>query len=466
MIHIHEIKDDRLDKLFQNFETSMDYVSNLEYPIKLNNYGYFLRIALNILQKDNFDYLLNRLHCDKELERNEGGYSMEDLDNKNPKLALKDLIEYLANAELKIQVMSQNIKNGTLVADREDIDFLKDKMVRHVNILTSQELKKQLRDNVFKDKSIVFYSFNGTKDFDFYYHLPFNVHLILYPSEVSLYYKQIQRYRTELENELTSKDRYAICEIKYDPVKIIEVKVNPTLEEIIQNLDERSNREYENYKEESDSILDDLDEKIQYKIHFSNGKKEIIDSNETVFNSQNMLVKAHRIKTNDKIRIYLKEEIAENLLQIAVNEEPEIYGKIDKHSAIWKNALTMLRRQYGDNLYERLKQKGLRVLPTTVEGYFRGNRKFPMYNSDLRAILELNNQIECFGEINKTKRLYNSTMIALGRGIKQEIKQFLQKNTLGEILQKKKFTKETLQKFIEKDMPLLEVTKINKLSDE
>jgi hypothetical protein len=56
--------------------------------------------------------------------------------------------------------------------------------------------------------------------------------------------------------------------------------------------------------------------------------------------------------------------------------------------------------------------------------------------------------------IKKSKRLYNSTMIALGKGLKQEIKLFLKEEELGEILSKLKFTKETLRQFIDKYIPL------------
>ena len=57
-------------------------------------------------------------------------------------------------------------------------------------------------------------------------------------------------------------------------------------------------------------------------------------------------------------------------------------------------------------------------------------------------------------------------MIALGRGVKQELQQFLKNKTVGDILQKKKFTKETLQKFIDEYMPLLTITNKEEVGDE
>ncbi|MFN3782158.1 MAG: hypothetical protein ACK4SO_08280, partial [Candidatus Kapaibacteriota bacterium] len=49
---------------------------------------------------------------------------------------------------------------------------------------------------------------------------------------------------------------------------------------------------------------------------------------------------------------------------------------------------------------------------------------------------------------------YNSTMIVLGRGLKQELRFFLRENKIGEILQKRNFNESTLRAFVEEYMPL------------
>jgi hypothetical protein len=89
-----------------------------------------------------------------------------------------------------------------------------------------------------------------------------------------------------------------------------------------------------------------------------------------------------------------------------------------------------------------------------------------MFNTDLRAILKVAGKELLYEQIKKSKRLYNSTMIALGRGVKQELQQFLKDKTVGEILQQKSFTRETLHKFIDEYMPLLTITKKEEVSDE
>ncbi len=101
-----------------------------------------------------------------------------------------------------------------------------------------------------------------------------------------MYNKQLQIHTNQLEPELESEDRYKICSVKYEPIEEDEVKVSPTLEQIIERLDQRSNIAYDEYKNESDSLLDDLDEEITYRIILSNNSVVELGSNETVFDEK------------------------------------------------------------------------------------------------------------------------------------------------------------------------------------
>lgn len=480
-VNISRIQNRELNTSIQHFEHCMRYVSNLEIPIKLNSYGYFFRLALNAIQEKQFDYLLLRLKSNKELERNEGGY--EDFTDKNPKEALTNIILYLRKHNPKQNRLKQIIDNAkkdfVIVADREDADFLKTIKSRRCEIVTNTELKKLLKNDKIDNRTIVFYSFNGSKDFHYIYNLPNDIQLVLYKQEEELYLNQLHAYKKALETELTSRDRYDLCGIEYKPINEPEIKVSPTLQQIIERLEQRSNTAYDGYKEESDCLLDDLEEKITYRITFNDGSIVEMESNETVFNEKGALIKSCQLKISNKIRIYPKEQLAENLFQIAIEVEPDKFGQIDKYSALWQG---ILRKMLDDKnifpdkevLYSKLKQHGLRVLPVTIENYLSGKSKFPMYNSDLKAICTLADEIvpenttseTILSEIKKHKRLYNSTMIALGRGVKQELQQFLKDKTIGEILQKKNFSIEALQRFINEYMPLLTTTRIEEISDE
>ena len=150
------------------------------------------------------------------------------------------------------------------------------------------------------------------------------------------------------------------------------------------------------------------------------------------------------------------------MYQVAVETEPEIFGKVEEHSVYWKQLINELRIKFGDEiLYKKLKEKGLRILPNTLATYGRGFRKFPMYKNDLRAIfkqyfsdktdIEIDTLIK---PILKSKTTFNSTMIVLGRGLKQELRLFLRENKIGEILQKRNFNECTLRAFAEEFMPL------------
>lgn|GEM_PF-379522 len=480
-IEIVEIEDSLLATLFQNFERERSFVANLEYPIKLGSYGYYLRLAFNALQNDNFDYALYRLQTNKELEKNEGGYTLDFLSENNPKLTLKSLIQHLKNKTHKIHKIKElwELSNRKLViiADRQDVDFIKEQLKTTINVLTYTELKKQLKSDTLGSKTLLFYSFDGTKqEFDFIYSLTNNIKFVLYEQEHSLFKKQLQNYKLSIEDELISNNRLILSKIKYDPVTEPIVNISPTLEDIIKKLDERSQKAYDYYKDDGDSLLDDVEERVSYQIRLSNGDVVDLESNETVFDFEYKLIKSYRLKLGDKVRIYSREQLAEKLFQIAVDVEPEKFGKIEEHSLCWQEILKKIDNVFScrEYLYNELRKNGLKVLPATVDAYFTGKRKFPMYNSDLHAVCVLADRVmpegnfaqEMFPLLKKSKRLYNSTMIALGRGVKQEIQQFLKDKVIGEILKKKNFTREALQQFIDEYMPLLTIIKIEEVGNE
>lgn len=472
-IEIVEIEDNQFSTLFQNFERARSFVANLEYPIKLSGYGYYLRLAFNALQNDNFDYALYRLQTNKELEKNEGGYTLEFLSENNPKLALKNLIQYLKGKTHKIQkikeLWEQSNRKLVIVADRQDVDFIKERLKTTHNILTYTELKKQLKSDTLSSKTLLFYSFDGTKkEFDFIYSLTNNIMFVLYEQEHSLFKKQLQNYKSGIDSELTSNNRLALSRIKYDPIVEPIVNISPTLEDIIKKLDEYSQKIYDGYKEESESILDDSEEQITYQITLSNDNIVELENCETVFDEKGNLIKIFKLHKGKQIRLY-PEKLAENLIEIAIAEEPEIYGKIEEHSRFWKEALKKSEMAYHydrDSLYRDLKTNGLTVLPMTLDSYFNELPKFPGEAKNLQAILTLSNNSTKYTDILRSKKLYQGTAKVLGRGIKQELKQFLQEATLGDILQKKNFTTETLKKFIEEQMPLLTIIKIEEVGNE
>ena len=106
----------------------------------------------------------------------------------------------------------------------------------------------------------------------------------------------------------------------------------------------------------------------------------------------------------------------------------------------------------------------MKVLSSTVlNNWIYGKTKFPQSDKTLKAIYELSKDIRLgssVGMILKSKRIYNSTLISLGRDLKEEIKTFLIDGTTGEIIRKNKVSLEILRKTIDQQMPMKKIKNI------
>jgi len=464
MIEFLIIKDEPLNTLIHKIDESISFIKS-EFGIELKSYEAMLRIAFNSIQTDTFNNILERLEINRELERgldNAGGYTFEYLQNNNPKEDLKAIIVYLKTEKLKesklITHLQASQKKAIAIFDNYDLDIFKDKIRSYkIEFISYNQLK---RIDINK-KVIVFHSFNGKKDFDFIYNHYNDIVLIIYEHEYNLYQKQITLRKNLIEAEIQSADRLKICGIKYIEPQNLEFSISSTIDNIVNRLDDWGNRSYDEYKTECDILLDDIEEKVFYKIKTDKGNY-VLESCDTLFSKDGNFIKTFRVKIGEQIRIYPKAQLAENLYQVAVETEPEVFGKVEEHSKHWQEVINTLKRKYSiEQLHNSLKEKGLRVLPATLESYGKGVRKFPMFNNDLRAIFQFYYPDKTAHEIDvilkpilKSKTTYNSTMIVLGRGLKQELKLFLKEKKVGEILEKRNFDKNTLQTFIEHHMPI------------
>lgn len=464
MINFEIIYCDELNEHINKLDIKIAYIKS-NFNIELSTYGNIIRIALNAIQEETIDNLIERVEINKELERsldNVGGYTIEYIEDNNPKTELIKLLQFLKGNLPKQKRLFEYLKGVTkkeiIIADSNDIDFI-EQHIRNPRIktLSYAELKRA----EIRNRTLVFHSFNGKKDFEYIYNIGKEIVLIVYEQEYKLYQKQITLRKKIIEDEIKSDDRFKICGISYSNPLDEPVDISTIIESIVNRLDDWGGRAYDGYKNECDLLLNEIEEKIVYKISSKNSTF-FLESNDTIFNIKGDLIKAYKIKVGDRIRIYPKEQLAENLYQVAVETEPEIFGKVEEHSMFWKQLINELRIKYGDaNLHKKLKNYGLRILPATLETYGKGYRKFPMFNNDLRAILKLYYPSKDDSEIDvilnpilKSKTTYNSTMIVLGRGLKQELRLFLKENRIGEILEKRNFNTNTLKAFIEEFMPI------------
>lgn len=472
MINFRNIPSTEIDEFIKKLDEKISYVES-EFGFEIKSYGHILRIALNTIQKEALENLIERVEINKELENelDKQGYSIDYLDDNdnNPKKEILAILCYLKENLPKQKILldflnSERFKNPVAIFDNNDLDFIGQHITnKTIELVTYSALKKMDVQN----KVLIFHSFNGQKDFDYLYNLDSEVKLVVYKQEKNLYYKYLDQRKKIIETETKSNDRFKISGIEYMDVRDNVTNVSSTINSIVSRLDEMDNRSYEGYRNESDLLFNEIEEKLIYRLT-SNKEILILESNDTIFTDKGDLIKTYKIKVGDKIRAYPKEQLAENLYHIAVETEPDIFGKVEKHSNEWKEKIRELRRKFGnDLLYKKLKEKGLRILQPTLDTYGgeRSLRKFPMYNNDLRVILNLYFQDKPEIEIDtilkpilKSKATYNGTMIVLGRGIKQELRLFLKEKEVGEILQKRNFNKETLQNFIDEFMPIYTIT--------
>lgn len=467
MINFRNIPSNELVNFIKNLDEKIAYV-HTQFGFELKSYGNILRIALNAIQQETIENLIERVGINRELENgldNAGGYSVDFLNENNPKTELLAILHHLKENLPKQKVLlnflnTETDKRMIAVFDNNDLDFI-GKYIKNkkIEIVSFSALKR----TDIQNKVLVFHSFNGQKDFDYLYNLENEIRLVVYKQEKNLFHKYLDQRKKLIEAETKSADRFSICGIEYKEVRDNVTDISSTINGIVSRLDEMSGRAYDGYKNESDLLLNEIEEKLIYKVK-SDITTFYLESSDTVFTDKGDLMKSYKIKIGDKIRIYPKSQLAENLYQVAVETEPDIFGKVEEDSKYWKQIIGELRRKYGnDLLYSKLKEKGLKVLQNTLDTYGgeRSLRKFPMFKNDLRAIFKLYYQDKSETEIDtilkpilKSKTTYNSTMIVLGRGLKQELRLFLKENKVGEILQKRNLNATTLQTFIQENMPL------------
>ena len=263
---------------------------------------------------------------------NAGGYTVDYLNENNPKAGLLETLCYLnenlPKQQALLKFLNETDKKTIAVFDNNDLDFVaRNIRNRKVEVMPFSALKKA--DT--KNKVLVFHSFNGQKDFDYLYNLDNEIRLILYKQEKNLYYKYLYQRKKLIEEEIKSKDRFKICGVEYNGTRDSVTDISTTINGIVSRLDEMNGKAYEGYKNECDLLLNEIEEKLIYKVT-SNRATLFLESNDTIFTDKGELMKSYKIKVGDKIRIYPKEELAENLYQVAVETEPDIFGIVEEHA--------------------------------------------------------------------------------------------------------------------------------------
>jgi len=484
MINIIKIEDVELNNLLNKYEQSLFYLKNPPFFIEnLINYSLFINRLLKTIQGKNdslYDEIMNRIDFNRDFEEQllNHGNSVSDIPpDYNSKLCLFNLAQKLKDENKKSKMLldkiSQNLfsyKKTVIICNSFDEIFINDYLnysgmidVDNIRVIRFRKFmrKKELEYSEF---FILAYSLDGFRDFEFYHNLPCRINLILYDREIELYKDCLNKYKRNLENELLKEDRYFISGLIYDKPPDLPLTLSQSLQNIIDNMTNLSNREFDELKDDPDIHNTEI---LEYTIEYEGlYELDILKSSDTVFNHLNQLIRVSRLQIEESIRVY-NLDFGEILVQTAIDLQGEKFQEIDKYSTLWKNKLRELYyNRYNENidsLHLDLKKCGLSVLPNTLYNWINDKTKFPMRRKDLKAIYELSKDMELgisMGMILNAKRVYTSVMISLGRDLKEEVKNFLQYGELGDILVQNNISKETLKMAIEERMPLKKIKNI------
>lgn len=153
MINFH-IPSNEIDNFINKLDEKIAYVKS-EFGTDLKSYGNILRIALNAIQKETIENLIERLAINRELEDaldNAGGYSIDFLNDNNPKEELLSILHYLENNLPKQKVLlnflnAETDKKIIAVFENNDLDFIS-KFIKNKNVevVSFSDLKKSHRN--------------------------------------------------------------------------------------------------------------------------------------------------------------------------------------------------------------------------------------------------------------------------------------------------------------------------------
>lgn len=498
MICLHKINDKDLEELIGYYDSALCQLRKSPYYIEnIPEYSYYLSRLLKSIkgnERDDNSELTSRIKFNSSFEDQllNHGNSIENLPSElRLKNILLEISETINRKNKKAETIFNILQEKTNIIIEESIlnSFLPKEQKQNKILIISNNydedcLRESIEDNALKNAEIIRYKkftkrkeeelkeyyiigyfLEGYRDFEIYYNQPVTVNLFLYDFEECLYKDCLNKYKSKLEEELQSEDRFFISCIKYEVPAPIPVSINQALQNIIDRTKDWNEKEFDNNIDDPDESSNEF---ISYQIEYEGYSDfDALKSTDTVFNETNNLIKVNRLKVNDKIRVY-KIDFGEILLNTAMEFQTEIFNEIENHSQLWKKVLReMYLETYKtdiEHLHNHLRNHGVKVKQSTVlNNWIWGETKFPKSNKAIKAIYEISKDMKLglsFNDILKSKRIYNSTMISLGRDLKEEIKNFLTNGNIGEIMQKNNITPETLRKVIDEQMPLRKIKNI------
>lgn len=473
MIEVTVIQHDNLTSLVNKYDAALSLLKFPPFYIDtISNYPKYLSRLFKAIDSDIINELRESISFNSEIKNQlqQQGIDVQALSENNPQSILIEIADLLLKENIKSKKLFEILRKNPgrrplVIANNSDIEFI-NLIMEGIATTTYSQTDKFLEASDPNKFYVVDYSLEGYNDFLKYYNYDFTVHLLLYEQEREIFDSFLKKYQKELEVELTSPFREKFSGIKYPIISDREEEkpLSATIQSIIENAEHRDEDDFIAIKENPEL---DASETIRYTITYEEDTQgDELNSNDYVFNEENRLIRIGKIKAGDKIRVY-NEKLNINLYEIAEREDEETFDMIEYYSKLWQDPLSnyyQAKSLTAENLFTILKTHGLTVTEATLRNYLHKRVKFPMRTADLEAIRQLTADTalqDNMKNLLKYKRIYNGVMIALGKNLKEEIRDYLQTKKLGSIL-KGKFTKEMLDTFIKTNMPFRTVKEITR----
>ncbi|MGQ1908185.1 hypothetical protein ACT3CE_00210 [Marinifilum sp. RC60d5] len=340
-----------------------------------------------------------------------------------------------------------------------------------IKVLSFKEFKN-LHNRFTTRKNIAFLTIFGFADspneiLRFIEQTSNDFYFILYPEEIKLVEKLLNKCKNESIEQFGSKHRYSLSHVEY-PI----IKEDEDISDIISKFYEQDSFENRTYHYEHT-------ENIEYKLTFKNDEIVVLEGSKAVLlltDNQKRKEKVSNIVSGDKVRVY-ENTSKERLFEIASeNDEQGKLVEIIENSKTWKQCLINYynnKKSYTYNEEQLLKElldNGAKIQIVTLKKWLNISDK-DFFPSQIINLIAIKRTIDCdilnskFDEIKRCKKAYRSIMIALGRDLSDEIMDYIisNKKVVGKILQR--FNSEQIDKFINESAPLQTVKNIQILEN-
>ena len=297
-----------------------------------------------------------------------------------------------------------------------------------------------------------------------------NYSILCYPEEKILLQSILNSHFNNLRAEYQSAQRKTLTNIEF------HIMPKPVaVSDIIEELNSRTEKER--------TVFDyEMSEQVNYLLTFEESIESIVceGSKMILLNPEKRKEQVSHLRPGDEIRIYSNVD-KHVLFDIALREDKEGRFKIiDRDSKTWKSALSKYYQSKvnldtsfdGDALLKELRTKGLTISnSSTVRKWMnvKDKEKFPNALHNLLAIKSLisNDELNLrFDSVRKSRRLFRSIMIVLGRDLSDEVMDYVisEGKVKGKILSR--FSDDEINSFINQAAPLRKIKSISITEEE